>query len=361
MGIEFKLTDSQLPASPAFVLFLDQQLAGRPMETQQWPDQRSEALAPADPLLIDRANEAASRVMSSASGREQIGRAYQLFVDLLTGDLHSLRSLQERYEFLTVNGVARTGGSYLTAELYRALGMQPEQIPNVLAHDGFPDFGPFCLTGGSNSWLFALKMLAEWLTMVQLYFSDQPSRAGRVVVPKKLAQSVYAGGLFAQVLGKNSEHLLTVRHPAAACVSTYEKSGGLPAHGRFAVRSNIEAWCLRDLLSVGLSQELLEHSDYFDVYLRYWELHYTSLVTTGLTAATVRVVPFDPQILQQTAQSYHERYHSGRAAAQFEATDRTRHRHPEWVERSKDCLLRTAALWERMGQHLPLETLVQCW
>ncbi len=75
--------------------------------------------------------------MSSDAAREHIARGYRLFLTLLTGILAPLQSLQRRYRFVTINGIARTGGSYLTAELYRALGNVPEgcRICSPLSRD----------------------------------------------------------------------------------------------------------------------------------------------------------------------------------------------------------------------------------
>jgi hypothetical protein len=361
MGIEFKLTDRELPASPAFVLFLAQSLEQRAFENEIWADQRSEALAMGDPELPRRAAEAAERVMGSPTGRAHVARAYQLFLTLLTGNLAPLQMLQERYRFVTVNGIARTGGSYLTAELYRALGTTPECVPHMLAHDSFPDAGPFRLQPGFNSWVFTLKTLAEYLIMVELFFADAPCREGRIVVPKKLAQSAYAGALFREVFGAHAEHLLTLRHPAACCVSTYEKSGGLPPDGRFAVRSNIEAWCQRDLASLGCPAQRLEQMDYFEVYLHYWENYHQALASSGLLAGRVRVLAYEPGTFQAAAQHYHDRYQSGLTAQPFEVGEKARRLHPDWLERSRAPVERTAVLWERVGLEFPREAIAACW
>jgi len=131
-----------------------------------------------------------------------------------------------------------------------------------------------------------------------------------------LTKSIYAGGFFHRVLGEGTEQVLTVRHPVASCVSTYEKSGGLPVDGCFSVRSNIEEWCRRDLQHTGCSAEQLKSMDYFDVYLRYWEQYHVSLAMTGLSASRdLRVVAFSKAALQSSAQAYHDHYGSGLQAS----------------------------------------------
>src|SRR5579863_1819552 len=195
MGVEFKLTDRELPASPVFVSFLAQVLRPSPFERELWPNQLSEKLA--NNVNPNRSGtEAAARVMELASGREKVARAYSLFFALLTGDLAALGEWQARFRFINIVGIPRTGGSYLTAEIYRALGMEPANVPNAIAHDSFPESSPFELQSGSNSWIVSLKTMAEYLTMVELFFDDQKPHAGKIVVPKKLTQSIYAGALF---------------------------------------------------------------------------------------------------------------------------------------------------------------------
>ncbi len=362
MGIEFKLSDRELPISPAFITFLAQWLHKRPFEHEIWPDQLSEALSLADEQLQRRASDAAEQVMSDATGRALVARAYSLLFALLTGDLASLQELQSRFHFISVVGIPRTGGSYVTAELYRALGMVPEQVPSALAHDSFPESGPFQLQNGTNSWVLSLKTMAEYLTMVELFFADKKQQAGKIVVPKKLTKSIYAGGFFHRLLGVGGELILTLRHPVAGCVSTYEKSGGLPATGHFAVRSNIEEWCRRDLEYTGCGAEQLQDMDYFDAYLRYWEQYHSTLATSGLSASRdLRVVAFGKSALRSVAQDYHDRYGSGLQASEFQVLDKARRLHPQWIERAQPSLDRIASLWKSVGLTFPAQELQVCW
>ena len=361
MGLEFKLTDRELPISPVFIRFLAQVLSGRPFDRENWAEQRSEALSPNE-NDAHSASDAAAIVMGSKLGRERLTRAYTLLVALLTGDLAPLHDLQSRYHFVSFVGVPRTGGSYLTAELFRALGMQPERVASGLAHDSFPEAGPFQLEAGINSWIMSLKTMAEYLTMMETCFGDRKPHSGKIVVPKKLTKSVYSGGFFHRVLGEQAEYVLTVRHPAASCVSTYEKSGGLPADGRFAVRSNIEEWCRRDLRHIGCDSELLQNMDYFDAYLRYWEQYQHSIALTGLSASrNLRVVAFDKAELEACARNYHDRYSSGLQASQFEVSDKARRLHPEWIKRARPAIDRVEASWKLAGIRFPAEEIGEVW
>lgn len=137
MGLEFKLTDRELPISPVFIRFLAQVLSGRPFDREIWAEQRSEALTPSE-TDSPPVSDAVAIIMGSEMGRERLTRAYTLLIALLTGDLAPLQDLQSRYHFVSFVGIPRTGGSYLTAELFRALGMPPERVASGLAHDSFP-------------------------------------------------------------------------------------------------------------------------------------------------------------------------------------------------------------------------------
>ena len=362
MGIEFKLTDRELPVSPAFIHFLAQRLGGHASTHEIWADQLSEGLMRPEGDMHQEATKSAAAVMDTAAGRERVARAYRLLCALLVGDMAQLSALRSPFYFVTVIGIPRTGGSYLTAELYRALGMVPDHVPQALAHDSFPTIGPFELQRGNNGWILNLKTMAEYLTMVELFFEGRKPNFGKIVVPKKLTQASYAGGFLHCVLGEEAEYILTLRHPVAACVSTYEKSGGLPVNGCFTVRSNIEAWCRRDLQSSGVSLDEINTMDYFDVYLRYWELYHLSLATTGLSASpNLRVVVFGKTTLQSLAQSYHDRYRSGLHVTELQVSARSRQSHPQWMERAQPAIARIAAIWKTIGIPFPVDEIDTCW
>jgi hypothetical protein len=362
MGVEIKLTDRELPASPVFVDFLAHILDNRAFDDRDWANQLSESLNHAQPIIQQRAALDAPRVMADERGRAYIYRAYGLLLALLTGQLAPIRDLQNRFHFVNIIGIPRTGGSYLTAELYRALGREPASVPNALAHDGFPEAGPFELVQGANSWILSLQTMAEYLTMVEIFFGNDRRHSGKIIVPKKLTKGIYAGGFFHRVLGEAVDHVITLRHPATACVSTYEKSGGLPGDGHFAVRSNIEDWCRRDLLNTGCRLSELVHMDYFDAYLRYWEQYHLYIATTGLSAnRDLRIVVYGKERMENLANVFHRRYESSGTARPFQISDSIRQRHPEWIDRARPAIERVAGAWARVGIRFPLAELLEAW
>ena len=209
---------------------------------------------------------------------------------LLIGDPVPIRALRERLQFALVVGIPRTGGKYLTKALLRATGHEPTTVPAVLAHDGVPDAGPWRFDRHGNGWVESLHSMAEYLTMAEAFFgTGAGARDARpVIVPKKATKLAYAAGLHASALGPVAAGVLTVRHPVPTCLSTAGTGGGLPADGRFAVRSNIERFCARDVMDQGVTRDDLAALPYFDVYLRYWEAYHLRL---AMSAAVVRTLP----------------------------------------------------------------------
>ena len=143
MGVEIKLTDKDFPVSPVFIDFLHRHIEEKAFEVT-WHDQLSEELVPAKADEAQKAAVAvAEQVLQHPVGQRAIYRSYELLTALLTGQPEKLRFFHERYRFICVVGCPRHGGSYLTKQLFLALGIDPDRVPNALAHDGFPDAGPF--------------------------------------------------------------------------------------------------------------------------------------------------------------------------------------------------------------------------
>ena len=228
----------------------------------------------------------------------------------------------------------------------------------MIAHDGFPEAGPFRFDAGHNSWTTSLATMAEFLTMVEIWFGSAKTHMGKIVVPKKLLKGSYAGGFFHHVLGEAVDHIFTVRHPVTSAISTYEKSGGLPDNARFAVRGNIEEWIRRDLAYTGLDALKM---DYFDAYLRYWEQYHYYVATTGLSAnRNIEIVPYGAEHMTALARRWHNRFESGLEPGEFKVFDK-RERHPEQMKLAEPVVKRVAAVWERVGLAFPYDAVMQSW
>lgn len=327
MSVHISLTAAEVPPSAEFVDFLENWVSGQPFDGTTWSEfgrERVNADRRADVL------ERIERIIDDPEGERQVARAYELYVALLIGDVATLRAVHERFRFVPVVGIPRSGGKYLVKQLLRDHGHDPATVPEALGHDGFPHAEPWRF-----GWTRTLRAMAEYLTMVEIFFGGDRT----ATVPKKATKAVYASALFRTALGVPAEGVITVRHPVPACVSTYETAGGPPAGGRFAVRGNIERSCASELMSLGFSRAELQRLDYFDAYLRYWENYHVRLaMESAAIAGAFRIVPFGTTPYP-SAEEFHLRE---------ERVPRS-----DWMERAEPALRRVAQQWERVGLEFP--------
>jgi len=360
MGVEIKLTDRQFPVSPVFVDFLHRYIHDQIYETT-WHDQLSEQLNMPDNKVVHQGEAMAAEVLASPVGQQAVFRSFEIFTAILTGDMNKLAYFHDRYQFICVVGCPRHGGSYLTKQLFRALGLEGDEVPNVIAHDGFPDLAPFDFHQGYNSYTIMMQNMAEYFTMIELFFSNSRLFNNRVIVPKKATKAAYHGAFFNAMLGPKTEYLITLRHPLAACISTYEKSTGLPPDGKFKVRGNIEEWARRDNQFTGADAQQIFKTDYFDVYLRYWEQYHYQLATSGLTAnRNWQIVVYGAERMEQQAQQFFTRFRSKGGMEPFRVFDK-RELHALWRPRAEQAMSRVREVWQRVGLDFPIDLMMESW
>jgi len=346
------LTRDDLPLSPVFIEFLARFLGDEGIREETWHDQLSEELSEGPKKARSSAGSQLQKLALDGAAQAAIKSAHDWFRQLATSNLDALRILHERYRFIAVIGVPRSGGSYLIAELLAALGHEPSSVPAVIAHDGFPEASPTVFMPRHNGWMRTMLTTGEYIAMLELFFTQQ--HEGRIHVPKKLTKAVYAPGFFRQILSRDSEFVVTVRDPIACCISTYEKSGGIPAGGVFTERSTIEHWIRRDLLSAGIDRNELASLDYFSAYVRYWEQYYISLAMSGLVRnSRTTILAFGPARMRALASKWHTRFASGRTATNFLTRGDLRQRHPQWIARSQEAVERVGDFWRQMNMPFP--------
>jgi hypothetical protein len=205
-----------------------------------------------------------------------------------------------------------------------------------------------------------MRHMAEYLAMVEVFFSGRQPVNGRVIVPNKTYQAAYHGAFFNRILGPDAEYIVTLRHPVPACISAYEKSGGLPAHGKFAVRSNIESIIRRDLAFTG-RDPASEGGDYFDAFLQHWEQYHYDLALTGLSANKHwRIVCFGTERMSGLAEDFYSRFGSRSRVDKFHAEKKS-HRHPEWMARAQGAVERVTQVWDATGLKFPVDEIMETW
>lgn len=293
MGLTLTLTDSEIPASPAFIEFLYVAITGAPQFSGTWYQQEDENLAE-HKGRFNGIEDRARAVVAHPVGMAGLLRSYRFFKELLTGSMSTLSDIG-RFRFFFVIGIPRTGGTYLVKQLFRAGSIDYRSVQNSLAHDGFPHLARLSFRQEGNIHTNGLLQLAEYLTMVELFFGKNGRLAyrGGIVVPKKFTKAVYYFDLIRGLFRENAEYMVTLRHPLSVCRSIIDKSGGLPEGGRFAVRSAIERWALEDWLHWGVTEEKVFEMDYVSCVIGYWKRFHFQMAMSGLPLVPgARIIPY---------------------------------------------------------------------
>lgn len=374
LGLQF--TAEHFPVSSTFALFLELAVFGTSSipPNLDWGDQVTEKMhAPGASLPEFRkiVRDVANRAFNTPLGRDLTMRAYNLFGDLLVGNPRTLGHLQGARRHIFVISAPRHGGSYLTKELYRAVGIDPAQVPNYLAHDGYPDCGLSWYTQRDGQDVPAtrttIQQTAEWVVMADYFFRDRgrpmPTTRQLDALPtfvKKGTKMVYQGPFFRETFGPLSEWAVIVRHPVPACVSLYEKAGGLPTDGKFPTRprSAIERWVLDAWLNEGVPPEKVGEMPYFAAYLHYWMRYHQALAAGGLLnpgKQRLTILGYSPDELEGFVRAQLDRFGVAEnpEPEKFHASDKARNRHPDWILEAEPVIAGMRSLWESFGLELP--------
>lgn len=357
MGLTLTLTDKEIPASPAFIDFVHTALFGGDYYAAEWYAQEEEALTGNDGHFKD-IGEKAKQVISDPRGQQIVTRSYRYFKEMLTGKLDTLK-LVARFRFFFVVGIPRTGGTYLTKQLFRACGVDYKNVQNALAHDGFPHLAFLSFKHDANIHTNSLLQLAEYLTMVDIYFTQHGKLAyrGGVVVPKKFTKGVYNFPLVRELFGNSSEYLVTLRHPLSMINSTLEKSGGMPEDGKFKIRSAIERWAFDDWVHWGTPEAQVLQQDYIGVFLNYWKRFHFQVAMSGIPfMPTCRLVPFGKEHMEGTVAELFKAFDVDMEPEPFKAVEP-----PSFDKKYEDAaekvMQEVTDFWTSMGLKFPLDAL----
>ncbi len=361
MGLEIKLSDSQIPPSKDFLDFLFRFSSGKDFK-ETWYDQLSEKLKPGSHNAVEeRLKQHANKPLTDPVVQQALMQSYNYTIAILLGEIEKLRQTIQKYKFIYVIGCPRSGGSYLTKQIYLSLGMKPDKVPGLLAHDGFPKAWPFYIGNKHNQHTDMTRYIAEYLIMIELFFKDRPLHEDKIIIPKKDLNAAYHGAFFNQILGPDAEYIITVRHPVSSCISTYEKSGGLPDNNKFVTRSTIENFAMRDNIFTGANKKDIYDQDYFDVYLRYWEQYHMNLALTGLCAQRQhKTVGYSSASMMSAAEEFHTRFGNNSRAEKFKTFDK-KNRHPQWLKKAEKAVYRVNGSWQQLGLEFPLDEVMEIW
>lgn len=360
MGLSLTLTDKELPASPAYIEFLHTTLTGGSYVAGSWYRQEDESLSRNDERYQD-IQAKADAVVADPQGKAWLLRSYRFFKELLTGNPATLRDLQ-RFHFFFIVGIPRTGGTYLAKQLFRACRIDYRGVQNALAHDGFPHLARLQFQEGGNVQTNGLLQLAEYLSMVEIFFGRQEGlvHGGRIVVPKKFTKALYSFDLIRELFAGQATYLVTVRHPLAVCQSVLDKSGGMPPDGRFAVRSAIERWALRDWLHWGRSEEQVLAMDYVEVMVGYWKRFHLQMAMTGMPAMPgAIVVPYGAEPMTRVVEQLYRGFGVDLDPEVFKVAPVPSFGEAH-VSAAEQAMGEVSALWASLGMRFPQAELVSC-
>ncbi len=357
MGLTLTLTDTELPASPAFIEFLHATITGGDYHVGTWYLQQEELLDH-DGERFEGLADKVRAVMQHPQGTQAIMRSYRFFKEMLTGKMDTLRDLR-RFHFIFVIGIPRTGGTYLTKQFYRAAGIDYTKVQNALAHDGFPHLATLSFPDNRyNVHTTSLLQLAEYLTMVEIYFTRHGRLAyqGGIVVPKKFTKAVYNFPLIRALLGAQASFLFTVRHPLAVIQSVLDKSGGMPENERFAVRSAIERWALDDWTQWQVPEAEVMRRNYVDVMLQYWKRFHFQAAMSGILAMTnTQVVPYTPSAMSNIVVEYYRQFGIALEPEPFKTS--TPPHFPDKEAAAQQVINEVEQCWHYLGSPFPTEAL----
>lgn len=299
--------------------------------------------------------------------RRALNDVLQLGLALLSGHYPVVRQYLQDDHFLFVIGYPRSGGSYLTKELLRGIGLEHTRVSEALAHDGFPEirshwYGP----GHAGKPYFHLQdsvfQVAEFLVIAHLYYRRKASAliSGQWIIPKKMHKLVYWAGSLKMLLGQGAaDYLVTIRHPIPTAISIFEKCGGLPADGYFPAqpRSAIERWVYDDLIWLGHADQDIAHMDYFQAVTQSWTAFYLQMASSGLFmgphAQELRLLPYGQEELEGIITHYRQQQGSSRTVEPFLIHDKAQSVAPETIAQGDKAVAAVQSAWKTLGLSFP--------
>ncbi len=361
----------ELGLSGSFLCFLEYVVNGKSSleDKHDWGDQITEdkcayaCNAEEYNIIIKKTSDALSE---NASVRMLVTAVYRLAEELLSGKTDLLIEFQKSFEVYAVVSAPRHGGTYLVKSLLNGFGYRYEDYPAWFIHDGIPDTRPQYYSSTPAGVLsfsqHTVMQMAEWMVMAAFFGNNMQATEGRILLPKKFCKAVYAGSFVNEVLGHSAHYIVGIRHPVAAAISLYEKSGCFPADGLFPdqPRSIIELWIYRSLIHMGFSDHEVHRMPYFIAYLNYWQDYHQKLAISGLISrsSNLEVMPYGKISYEEFSKN------CGTQQSNFPEifyVCRKIERHPDWCELANPVISQMAALWKSRGLHFPLDEVMEGW
>jgi hypothetical protein len=296
-NINFK--GSHFPISRSFLIFLAKEFGGSIEydDSVYWGDQHLELnQQPAD---ISNLSNTISLIKDRDDVKFLINKAHHIAANLLISNKELISSIQNDYKFYLIVSPPRSGGTYITKNLYTSLGVNPKSLPSFFGHDGFPSVNHDWYT--KNNGVYAnfvqttLWQFSEWLTMSDYYLPKIIDNSGKKVVIIKMINSYNNLNFFRSLLGGDACFILNRRPIIDLYFSVADKAGGIVGDAiPVEPRNNIEKWIIKENLSRGSCDNNINKS-YIEALGRYYYVFYMKLLVGGFMDGEHKVVNYNQQ------------------------------------------------------------------
>ena len=310
-GFSISFLDTELPLSYDYVQFMHNKMLESEADIHDWYNQHKETNhCLLDKDRINRQDKLAKDLIEKEpeATTEMITLVYSLFRKLVLGNLEAIKVIDKIAPVFVV-GLPRSGGTYVTKQLYKGLHIDYKQVSSALGHDGMPGVPEFTYDIGKqgevvNRRTHSYLSIAEFIIMASDYYSHLPNAwyaDGRLVFPKKLCNLIYDYNLFKYVF-PHAKYIVTYRSPLGFLGSIMDKAKKKDPLSPFSVDLVIEQWADSLVHSSNYVLEKESDAQYYKIMLEYHRLYYQRLAASGiLSDPSVSIVEFGPK-MKRTAE-----------------------------------------------------------
>lgn len=259
-----------------FVYFADRLFNSKVED--EWYNQVDEKVSNSGEVLADMM-EKQKAVIEDPKGKELIAKCYDYFSKIINGK-HKEIEFAQKSKPIFIIGMPRTGGTYVTKQAFKALGMDYKKMTFSLAHDAFPSVKPNPYQMDINEYLRTCLDIACFIVMAEYEYTtkDNPFPT----FPKKSCNMLYHLGLFSHIFPR-AEYIFTHRDVGGIYGSIMDKRGSYKElDKKFNVSIVIDQFITELLISKNINNKAIFNSDYYSVFYEYYKHYHMTLLSSGL-------------------------------------------------------------------------------
>jgi hypothetical protein len=266
-------------------------ILGTEVETRNWYDQHKEtSFFRAKKECKEHQDQLATELTEKGGEKldTMIKAVYTTYRRLVLGKLDEIPSLDKIAPIFVV-GLPRSGGTYITKQLFKAVGIDYKTVSYTLGHDGMPSPEPVTYSEDINGdivnsrTMFYLR-LSEFIVMATDFYLNRDEavyNGDRVVFPKKLCNLIYDYNMFKHIF-PHASYIVTYRNPRGFLGSMMDKSGVEDPTSEFRIKIAIERWAEELLLAKGHELTNENSFQYYQIMVNYHKHYYQELARSGI-------------------------------------------------------------------------------